>query len=564
MNNKIKIIKTAIILVVFSTMLSLNSYATIHGENIKDFDEKLINDMEIYQEINTRTFQYNDEFKSYIEDDWNVEEDETIRNIYREKADGFKYDFVTKEIFNENESLGYKGKTSNETFMDRNGYYYVSRKRYTNPYMYSYGAILIIEKWNGKPSFDNQNNLIGFTYFELKGDEVYQNGVSIFDAGDTTRNKGYITPEGSYPVVLTDIDYSVNDNNEHIITAVGLGFKENRADPNDTSNYQPDGSLRVGYTVTSIFSMKIEPIKSSNKDYYNGYKVTSNLIDGKEVYGFPYNFETYDYERTEEEKRGLFNYIYGQFLPRLTNDIHDKSVNWLITEFSQEWLTNRIGKGWGEAPYMLLMQVDTMEDNKPVFVSGYYQIYTRFYEDVEKIQTHYAYLTNEISTFPFRDDNMYSEYLQQTDGLSPYFIDKGFSHNRINTMYMIEREPNTAIGKKIKFAEQEYNLKGEKYIRPLGNKGIEIRINKDFMDTNKKYINDEYYNEMKYNNEYTNFYRNVVSESPIMAHMGAYRECDNIVPEKQLEISPILNMSNYNYFLKKYKYKLNTEKPTFK
>ena len=564
MTNKIKIIKTAIILVVFSTMLSFNSYATIHGKDIKNFDENLINDMEIYNEINTRTFQYNDEFKSFIEDDWNVGEKDFIREAYREAADGFKYDFVTKEIFNENESLGYKGKTSNETFMDRNGFYYVSRKRYTNPYMYSYGVILIIEKWDGKPSFDNQDNLIGFTYFELKGDEVYQNGVPIFDAGETTNKYGYVTPEGFYPVVLTDIDYSVNDNNEHIITAVGLGFKEDEADPNDTINYQPDGSLRVGYTVTSIFSMKIEPNKTKNKDYYNGYKVLYSLIDGKEVYGFPYNFETYDYERTEQEKRGFFKYIHGQFLPRLTNDIHDKSVNWLITELSQEWLTNRIGKGWGEKPFMQLMQIDTMEDNRPVFVSGYYQTFERFYKDIEKIQSHYTYLTDKKSMISSIDDNMYSGYLQQTDGLSPYFIDKGFSHNRINVMYMIEREPNTAIGKKIKFAEQEYNQNGEKTIRPLSNKGIDIRINKEFMDKNKQYINSEYYNKMKYNNGYTNFYRNVVSENPIMAYMGAYREYNDITLEKSLEVAPIVNTALFNYFVSRHRADLNTEKPTYK
>lgn len=558
MKNKIKITMATILIVVFSLSLFNYSYGNVNGKDIKDFDEYLIKDMVIYNELINRKFEYG---KSFIEDDWNIADKESIRETYRSKADGFYYDFLNEEIYNKSESYGYNGKTNYATY-EEDGFYYVSRKRYTNPYMYGYGVILIIEKWNAEPNLNNKyTDLVGYTYFELKGDTIYQNGKPIFEASKKSRYEGYYIDNYGYPVVLTDIDYSVNDSNEHIITAVGLGFKKEQSNPDITSNYNEKGQLKVGKAVTTIYSMRIEPNKKDSEDYYNGYHIIINYIDGIDIYGAPYNYDIYEYERSDEEKTGTFKYIEGQLLPRLTNDIHDKSVNWLITEMSEDWLNNRIGYGWGNKPYSLVMQVDTMKSNKPQLISGYYQTYERFGKDTEKIQSHYVYLTNQESLISpkYGDDNLYSDYLKQTDGLSPYFIDKGFSHFRLNVMYMFERESNTAFGKKIRFGEQEYNEEGHKYIRPLANNGLEMRLDRRFIIRNKNLLGNDIYNKALNNNMYGQFYRNIVSEYPTMAYYGAYREYYNISINKEVKVFKPKDMQKYNTFYENNKDELNTK-----
>jgi hypothetical protein len=423
--------------------------------------------------------------------------------------------------------------------------------------MYGYGVILIIEKWDGEPIYNNnKENLIGFTYFELKGDTVYQNGEPIFDAGQKTHTKGYVRENYEYSVVLSDIDYSVNNTDQHIITAVGLGFKEDQADPDMTSNYMDDGSLKVGYTVTSVYSMMVAPNELNNCDYNVGI----NLLDGVELYGFPYNFDFHDEERTAEEKVGPFKFVQDQFLPRLTNDIFDKSVNWLITEMSQSWLTNRIGSKWSKEPFIEMMQIDTMLDNKPRFVSGMYQTFNSFKNKVEKIQTHYAYLTNEESFNKKIDDNMYTGYLKQTDGLSPFFVDKGFSHFRVNTMYMLEREPNTAIGWKVRFGRQHGHptKDGPKTIIPTAFNGLEIRINSEFILKNKNFLNERFVNAAKENPDYSNYYRNTVCSSPMMAQIGSYREYFKINIEKKIEVNPVEDPEKFGTFYKMFKHELDT------
>lgn len=544
MKRELKLFLATISIVAF-IFISGNSYAAI-GE-INHLDDYLINDIEVYEELFEREFDYEE---SFIEADWNISNNENRKTNYRKDSDGFKYDFAPKYVFDKNESLDYTRKDEMSTFEDRFGNRYVSKKRYTNPYMYGYGVILVIEKW------DKRDDLKGFTYYELKGDTVYQNGEPIFDTGKKTNINGYGHEGEEYPVVLTDIDYSVNRDDEHIITAVGLGFKEEQANPNITSNYTDEGRLKVGRTVTSIYSMMIEDYKKQDVTYYNGYNVFISLVDGKDLYGFPYNFEFQDTERTAEERRGLFNFARYQFLPRLTNDIHDKSVNWLITELHPDWLTERIGYGWGEKPFMQLMQVDTTKGNEPQLVSGYYQTFERFLLDVEKIQYHYSFLTDE--QYQIRGDNTFAEHLQKVDGLSPFFIDKGFSHKRINIMYMIESEPNTAIGKKIRFDKQRSN-NGIKYIKPIANNGIEMRVNRDFILQNKNYIGSEIVNQAMANKNYTQFFRYFVNDYPMLAQIGAYREYYDIVIDRSVKIEPIINQEKFNTFYNMFKDELDTK-----
>ena len=175
---------------------------------------------------------------------------------------------------------------------------------------------------------------IGTYKYNIKGGtKLYKDNEYIFDFKRLTFNGDSFVYDRTMAnsLLITDLSYDIWEGHI-IIFAVGIAFKPNDIDYNDTSNYVK-GLVNAGTPYTMVFTYNVDNDTSIYPYERNGnasdIQIQARMMD---LYIAPYNTEVQDIANTTDTSNIVFNYASMVVHPKLIKSSYYEHTVFMLLE----------------------------------------------------------------------------------------------------------------------------------------------------------------------------------------------------------------------------------------